>query len=275
MKLEDIERFAREHVATDVRNAIWPEEALLPELAGVRLYEEPIFGVAAATDPYFAECRRPEVVGPEFRMPEEWLEGAQSVISFFLPFTEAVRASNRCDGDTSPAWLHGRIEGQKYLEKLSLAIAEELRAAGYRAVVPILEEGFRQIQDPEQGRFLSTWSERHVAWTAGLGTFGLSKGIITRRGMAGRFGSVVTDLELTPTQRPYTGIYDYCNGCGACAVRCPAGAIDPVRGKDKVSCWRMQQEIRKKTLPRFGCGKCQTGVPCEHGFPAAKAEGQA
>ena len=55
----------------------------------------------------------------------------------------------------------------------------------------------------------SMWSERHVAYVCGLGTFGLSKGIITRRGMAGRFCSLVTELELDADIRPYQGLYDY------------------------------------------------------------------
>ena len=36
----------------------------------------------------------------------------------------------------------------------------------------------------------STWSERHVAYVSGLGTFGLSGGLITAKGQAVRLGSV-------------------------------------------------------------------------------------
>ena len=32
--------------------------------------------------------------------------------------------------------------------------------------------------------YISTWSERHAMYAAGLGTFGLSKGLITKKGMA-------------------------------------------------------------------------------------------
>ena len=45
-------------------NFVAAEDALRPELAGMRIYEEPIFGVAAADDPLFLELRRPEVVHP-------------------------------------------------------------------------------------------------------------------------------------------------------------------------------------------------------------------
>ena len=78
--------------------------------------------------------------------------------------------------------------------------------------------------------YASNWSERHVAYVCGLGTFGLSKGLITERGMAGRFGSIVTDAELAPTPRKYSDPFEYCTKCGACQFRCPAKAIDKSRG---------------------------------------------
>lgn len=89
---------------------------------------------------------------------------------------------------------------------------------------------------PPQAAFTSRWSERHAAYISGLGTFGLHKGLITERGTCGRFVSVLTDLPLTPTARPYTGLYDYCTHCGACVRRCPVGAISQETSKDHVAC---------------------------------------
>lgn len=37
----------------------------------------------------------------------------------------------------------------------------------------------------------------------GLGIFGLSKGLITSKGIAGRFGSIVTELQIIPNEREY------------------------------------------------------------------------
>ena len=42
------------------------------------------------------------------------------------------------------------------------------------------------------GDYASNWSERHVAYVCGLGTFGC-QGLITSKGLAGRFGSIITD----------------------------------------------------------------------------------
>jgi epoxyqueuosine reductase len=267
MELNELARLAADLTASDERNTILAPEALEPALAGVRIFDAPIFGVAAADDPLFEEYRHPEVVGEFFLPPGAWLPGAKSVVSFFLPFTEEVRASNRLYGEPGNAWLHGRIEGQKFLDKLSLALRDHLRAAGFAGVVPILEPGFHRVIDRENNIISSTWSERHVAFAAGLGTFGLSKNLITRLGMAGRFGSVVTELELPPTERPYTEIYEYCNMCRACVPRCPADAIDPEDGKDKRICHSRQELMKKRYTPRYGCGKCQTAVPCEHSIP--------
>ena len=68
----------------------------------------------------------------------------------------------------------------------------------------------------------------HVA----LGTFGLSRGLITKRGMAGRITSIIINAEFEPDERPYTGIYDFCIRCGACALKCPVKAISMEYGKN-------------------------------------------
>ncbi|HWQ70773.1 MAG TPA: hypothetical protein VN370_00495 [Desulfitobacteriaceae bacterium] len=48
----------------------------------------PVVGVASARDPVFKRFQDPEVVGPGHRLPQEWLPGAQSIISFFFPYSE-------------------------------------------------------------------------------------------------------------------------------------------------------------------------------------------
>ena len=116
---------------------------------------------------------------------------------------------------------------------------------------------------------ISAWSERHAAYACGLGTFGLSRGIITEKGMAGRLASILLDEVLIPDTRNYTGIYDYCIRCGVCIPKCPAGAISLENGKDNVLCREWAQKMRDLYKPRYGCGKCQLGVPCEHGIPGA------
>ncbi len=117
--------------------------------------------------------------------------------------------------------------------------------------------------------FTSNWSERHVAFICGLGIFGLSKGLITEKGIAGRFGSIVTNLYLNPVSRKYKHILEFCQNCGKCKNRCPVHAISLEKGKNHLICSEFLNRIKEKYKPRHGCGKCQVNVPCEDKMPYA------
>ena len=238
------------------------------------IYEEPLIGFAAASDSLFEKYRDKKAIGVEFMGPREWLPGAETVISLFLPFTEAVRESNRKDpSDPSTEWLYARIEGQDFIGKFMAALKSCLEGKGMTACVPSSDERFdRKIEMTLNGlkpdfHADSRWSERHAAYACGLGTFGLSKGLITEKGMAGRFASIIISEKLEPAERPYTGIYDYCINCGACVRRCPVNAISLSRGKNNLTCHLHVQKMGRKYSPRYGCGKCQVAVPCEHARP--------
>ena len=139
--------------------------------------------------------------------------------------------------------------------------------------MPALDErfwakaGFNEGSPYSEVSFTSNWSERHVAFVCGLGTFGLSKGIITSKGVAGRFGSIITELYLSPQKREYENIYEYCSMCGACIKKCPVNAISIENGKDHIICSKFLDKTAEKYKPRYGCGKCQIGVPCESRIP--------
>ncbi|MDR1573649.1 MAG: 4Fe-4S binding protein [Clostridiales Family XIII bacterium] len=247
--------------------AVSDAEALRPELAGMRVFDAPIFAAATADDPMFLSLRADASVGGHHCMPADWTPDARSVLSVFFPFAKRVRAASAAFADRQPAaeWLHGRIEGQNHISAISAAAAEALRGAGFSAVAPSVANGFRS-----KG-FTSNWSERHIAFVCGLGTFGLSRGLITEKGVAGRFCSIVTSMELGITHRGYTELYEHCIFCGLCAKRCPAEAIDPKTGKAHGPCGAFLSETRELFAPRYGCGKCQVGVPCEGGIPAKGA----
>lgn len=209
--------------------------------------------------------------------PCEWLPGAKSVVSIFFPFSEAVKKSNAGNlQEPSPEWLHGRIEGHAFLVSMMLDLCTWLKKQGIGACFPSMDPRFASIgngksklPDPRipAGAFGSNWSERHAAFVCGLGTFGLSKGLITQKGIAGRFGSVVVDCSLKPDVRPYTEIYEYCTRCGACISRCPVGAISLQEGKKHLPCSDYLEDTMRRYSPRYGCGKCQTAVPCQSEIP--------
>lgn len=231
------------------------------ELNGMPIYEPPIFGVASAFDPLFEKLREPEVVGPHYLSPQEWLPEANTVISYFLPYSSQVREANRSEGYPAVEWLHGRFEGEFCNNGLRELLCTELKMAGAEAVAPSLDPRFKRVG------YNSNWSERHAAFIAGLGTFGLSKALITEKGCAGRYGSVITSIRFEPTPRKYQDVYEYCNKCGSCISRCPADAIT-MKGKEHDPCHHfVHVEVEQKHAPRYGCGKCQTAVPCEYSRP--------
>jgi epoxyqueuosine reductase len=238
---------------------------IVQELDNLQIFDEPLVGFASAEDPLFTELKKDTVIGAHHLTPKEWLPEAVSVVSYFLPFTLQVRKSNRTkDGLPSTEWLYGRVEGEAFNNAVRRFLAEKLIEAGCKAIVPCIDDRYKS-----KG-YSSNWSERHVAYISGLGTFNLSKSIITEKGCAGRFGSIIIDKPLEYTKRPYTDLYEYCNNCGACIRRCPVQAISK-SGKEHLPCGKFLNEITmKRFAPRYGCGKCQTSVPCEARIPIVK-----
>ena len=277
MTNEELIRQAGQFVQDSPFNYVSAEEALSPEMVGLRIYDEPVWGFGDADDPMFRDMQKREAVGPQFMLPGQWLEGAKSVISFFLPSTDAVKRSNIGGELPSKQWLHARIQGQRMVIKLCEFVRDLLQEQGARCVFLATDKRFQSValpgQNPNLGKewegasFTSNWSERHVAYVCGLGTFSLSKGLITERGMAGRIGSIVVDQHFEPRKRAYTGVYDYCTRCGACVKMCPAGAITLEEGKDHVKCSAYLGKTSLQGTPYYGCGKCQVGVPCSSRIP--------
>jgi len=258
---------AKNFALTSPSNFISEEDAIHPNFIGMQIFDAPIFAFGTASDEIYESYKSPEAIGEHFLPPVCWLPSAKTVISYFIPYTEKIRASNRSNTPwPSDGWLHGRMEGQVFVKELSQYIEKLLLDAGYQTVVPMLDSRFK-IGSPAT-KFTSNWSERHIAFACGLGTFGLSGGIITQKGMAGRLGSILTNLELLADARPYTETYEYCTMCGLCIPNCPSNAISFEKGKKHEPCSMFLDKVLEKHSPRYGCGKCQVNVPCESEIPA-------
>ncbi len=200
-----------------------------------------------------------------------------TVISWALCQTESAKAANRAETRMpSEPWARSRIFGQTCNRSLHKAVGQMLNARGCQAVAPGLLPQWAEESSSEFGR-ACTWSERHVAYVSGLGTFGLSGGLITERGQAVRLGSVVVHAQIPATPRPYADPFAYClffagATCTACARRCPVGSISE-EGRNKAACATHLIPISEDYVKReygfdgYGCGLCQTKVPCESGIP--------
>lgn len=249
-------------------------------------FEGPLIGFASASDPLFSEYKK--IIGDFHLTPAEIMENtygdrfaeAVTVICWILPISAPTRESNRREERMpSREWALTRAHGEDFNTRLRLHLVEMLRYVGARAVAPLLSGMWRPVRDPRIG-MASTWSERHAAYAAGLGTFSLNDGFITEKGIAHRCGSIVTDVTVTPTKRtcrnPWSNCLYYRDGsCGLCIRRCPVGAISH-RGHDKEKCMAYAyNELRRSAgelygVMETGCGLCQTKVPCESGIPVCK-----
>jgi epoxyqueuosine reductase len=276
MHADELREAVCAYVASAPDNALKGEYAPGDGLEGAPIFETPLLAFGDAADPLFEQMRSPDVVGPRFMTPRSWMPEAQTVISLFCPFSEPIRHSNRTDDALpSAAWCIGRIEGNAFLASVARLTAATLERAGHRTCIPAQDPRFAAVEKPGTNpafalheSFTSTWSERHVGYICGLGTFGLSAGLITEKGVSGRITSVVTDAHFPISPRPYTHHDEYCIRCGSCLRRCPADAISWESGKEHPPCADFLDETKRLYAPRFGCGKCQNGVPCEGGIPS-------
>jgi len=261
-----------------------PDNCLSPDTPEPS-WGEPLVAFARAADPLFTRLKHD--IGEFYWTPEEAFALAHpttstpaselSVVSWVLPQTDTTLQDQRREKELpSRRWSLVREFGEAFNCTLRLQLVEALSKSGILAVAPERLPGFDYRQSPRFG-IASNWSERHTAYIAGHGTFGLSDGLITPVGKAMRCGSVVAHLNLPATTRPYQGLHDYClwytkGSCGVCMQRCPVNAIS-ADGHDKQAC---KDYIRKVTAPyakqHFGvsatpCGLCQAAIPCERQIP--------
>lgn len=287
-----MEEQVRNSIVNFVRNS--PANKMF-HLDGSPFFEEPLVGFADGNDPLFEQFK--DIIGDYHFTPGEVLQkaletgesvpnqdlGKISVISYVLPVAGKIRKSNRSQRHhPSIEWAHGRNCGERFNDAVRDHVAMEIREMGYMAVAPMRQEYFKYIMEEGPGGDVSSnWSERHAAYVAGLGTFSLSDGFITSKGIAMRCGNIVTNLPLKPSQRPYPDHYHNClhyreDTCRICVQRCPVGAITEA-GHDKQKClWYLRDYLGPMLKKRYncdftvGCGLCQTAVPCEASIPPSQ-----
>lgn len=247
-------------------------------------WADPLVGFSSGADPLYQFYK--EDIGSFYVSPLEFISYAYpdgrftaeglTVVSWVLPQTEATKRDHRRETHfPSERWVRSRIMGEKVNVKLREHLVGKLCEEGVEAVAPMLSPLWNRATSEKYAN-ASTWSERHAAYVAGLGTFGLSDGLITPVGKAMRAGSVVADIRVEPSLRPYTDHHAYClfyseGTCGECMARCPIGAITE-SGHDKRVCSKYLDMTKEYVslhygFNGYGCGFCQTGVPCESGIP--------
>ena len=278
---EWIESLVKDFLATSPSNNLQNPE-------GDRAWDEALVGFASGADPIWQQYKEyvgafhwtPWEVFNQHRPGEPVKADELTVISWVLPQREMVRKANRrAKKYPAEVWARARIYGEQCNAALRNHLVDALEKAGHPAVAPMLVSNWT-IVNSKRFSYASSWSERHAAHAAGLGTFGLCDGLITAKGKALRVGSVVAKIELEPTPRPYLDHRAYClffaeGTCGKCIDRCPVRALTEA-GHDKEKCRqhlvKTSQYVRETyKFVGYGCGLCQVGIPCESRIPVKAA----
>lgn len=227
-------------------------------------WKVPLVAFADAADQMFFELKG--AVSETHLFPNDLLEGARSVISYFIPFMEETVKSNAKRGASSREWAVAYVETNIMIKEINRHVSDELKKIDARSVVVPATKNF------DEKKLISNWSHRHVAYIAGLGKFGLNRMLITEMGCAGRVGSIVTDIEITPTKRSDREfcLYKKDLSCKKCVENCTFGALS-TDAFDRHRCYEMCLENAEK-YQGFAevtevCGKCLASVPCSFKNP--------
>lgn len=242
-------------------------------------FGEPIVGFADAGCAEIQALR--SVIGPNHVLPQDVIPDASVIISYYVPFTRALATTNgladgRPTGTASPEWAAAYEELNALFGRLNAHLIDVISGIGFKGAVPDAASTF------DKTALISNWSQRHIAYAAGLGTFGINNMLITRNGCCGRFNSVVTNIDkaLLPPDSPMSEgmcLYKRNPGvCGICAKNCPSGALT-VAGTDvgysRRTCYDLCLEnaaVYPVENGSYGgeasgsevCGKCITQSPC-------------
>jgi len=282
-----METITRAMLEEKIIELYFEELEYLPGDEKIPVFKKPDIFIASAIDPVILNFKK--LIGDFHWTPDEALDHAypdksspaRIVISWCLPASERARETNKKeDYYPSVEWAWTRTYGENMSDRMKTRLSQWLTEKGYPSTPPGIAPDFGFIQESPVG-IASPWSERHHAWAAGHGTFGISGGLITRHGIAHRLGSVVSTLNLEADVREYgDDPFGWClksakGTCGVCIKRCPVGSIgENHEERDKDLCDEhdmkriaAQHGKRYHWEGIYGCGLCQTGVPCEFKRP--------
>ena len=225
------------------------------------LWRKPIVRFADANATGFLQLK--EIVDPEHHVPQDFLPDANNVLSWFLPFLPELGADNLPGALSSPQWADAYLMTNEMAARVNEQLVQFIREKlGADAAVPT-DAGMISMENPR-----SRWSQRHVAYLAGHGTFGKNNMLISDAGAVGRYFSIVTTLEVNPDQ-PMTKercLWKQDGACGLCMKLCEAGALTEA-GFDRFKCLDQCLKNMERYPGADVCGKCTVELPCSYKIP--------
>jgi epoxyqueuosine reductase len=300
---EQIQAFLEELFASNQLNRL-PEK-----YGGGQVFATPLIGVSRGDDHIFAKFK--EVVANEHLTPfEMWVQSGLPdgmnlaarlrIVSIIFPYVRQIREEGKRNDKDMPPEIY--CVARNFANPFMDAVLDEtvgfFQKYGFRATSGTRSGAYQILSREDPFRRYSNWSERHIAFAAGLGTFSLHEGLISEAGCNIRIASVLTDapLEVTPrkSDEPYGNCPHYANDtCDECIAKCPTGAITS-DGHDKLDCHLYGKKVREEMLRRpfasmlkphrrrfngvertiysVGCALCQFGVPCMDRNPMAAGQ---
>lgn len=235
------------------------EEAIV-KLDRSDLFRMPLVAFSDAHDKRYEDLKA--IVGDWVKLPTDFLPSAQTVISYFVPFTRELAAAPRQSESVSTKW------GEAYL-----VVNDFFAGANERICSYLQEQGFEATAVPATHTYdpvdmKSAWSHRSAAAIANLGYFAANRMLVTEKGSAGRFCTVFTSANIeTRLQKPENRCLSLINdSCRRCFDVCPVGALRS-DGFDRFACqdvlFKNMDEIQVKTGLEEAdvCGKCVSVCP--------------
>ncbi len=235
-------------------------DAQLAALSRPDLFRKPLIAFSDAADPRYGELKR--VIGQWHQTPTQLLPDANSVISYFVPFTKEAAMQPKSVEHGSFLWSQAYQVINAHFHVINEAVIDYLAGLGYSAIAIKPTHTY----DPKDLKCM--WSHRSAAAIAGLGAFAANGLLITEKGAAGRFCTVITSAHLKSHKPPVANkcLYIQKGVCGLCFKACPVKALKP-EGFDKFVCQdelnRNERLIKAETnlVSADTCGKCISVCP--------------
>ncbi len=171
---------------------------------------------------------------PQWLRPEDFLPGAQSVVSIGMKLGIGVQLANKMAYHNGPRhaiysymWHGFGLPSLHFIDRTSLQLCRLIEKEGYVAV-PVMSASTIDTRGS-----ISEFSNQHAAVAAGGGELGWSGLVLNAEaGPRARYGSVITNAPLEPDP-VFKGSrlcdVEKCkqlgNGRPLCAAACPTGAI--------------------------------------------------